>query len=78
MIRLLVLIVIIAVFSKPIFRFVYRCIRKLSAFYEGADDLSIKYDNKINAERSFNDELKQKEKELKNEQKFLNKYKKEK
>ena len=76
MIRLLVLIVIIAVFSKPIFRFVYRCIRKLSAFYEGVDDLSIKYDNKINAERSFNDELKQKEKELKNEQKFLNNYKK--
>lgn len=62
MIRLLVLIVIIAVFSKPIFRFVYKCIRKLSAFYEGADDLSIKYDNKINAERGFNDEWKQKEK----------------
>lgn len=75
MIRLLVFIVIIAVFSKPIFRFVYRCIRKLSAFYESADDLSIKYENKVNAERSFNDELKQQKKEIKAKQKTLNNYK---
>lgn len=78
MIRLLVLIVIIAVFSKPIFRFVYKCIRKLSAFYESADDLSVKYEDKINAERSFDDELKQQEKEIKAKQKTLNNYKKEK
>lgn len=78
MIRLLVFIVIIAVFSKPIFRFVYKCIRKLSAFFDGADDLSIKYEDKINAERSFDDELKQQEKEIEAKQKTLNNYKKEK
>jgi hypothetical protein len=77
MIRLLVFIVIIAVFSKPIFRFVYRCIRKLSDFWKSADDLSIKYENKVNAERSFDDELKQQEKEIEAKQKTLNNYKKE-
>lgn len=76
MIRLLVFIGIIALFSKPIFRFVYKCIHKLSAFWESEDDLSTKYHNKINAERSFDYELKQQEKEIKEKQKNLNNYKK--
>lgn len=78
MIRLLVLIAIIAIFTKPIFRLVYGCIRKLSAFWQTEDDLSTKYQDKINAERSFDYELKQQEKEIKEKQKTLNNYKKEK
>lgn len=78
MIRLLVFIAIIAIFAKPIFRLVYRCICKLSAFWKSEDDLSTKYQNKINAERSFDYELKQQEKEIKEKQKNLNNYKKEK
>lgn len=78
MIRLLIFIAIIALFSKPIFKLVYRCISKLSAFWESEEDLSTKYQNKINAERSFDYELKQQEKEIKEKQKTLNNYKKEK
>lgn len=78
MIRLLVFIAIIAIFTKPIFRLVYRCIRKLSAFWESEDDLSTKYQNKINAERSFDYELEQQEKEIEKKTKNLNNYKKEK
>ena len=77
MIRLLVFIGLIALFAKPIFRFVYRCISKLSAFMENEDDLQTKYQNKINAERSFDYELKQQEKEIEEKQKNLNSYKKE-
>ena len=76
MIRLLIFTAIIALFSKQIFKFVYNCIRKLSAFWESEDDLSTKYQNKINAERSFDYELKQQEKEIKEKQEKLNNYKK--
>ena len=76
MIRLLVFIAIIALFTKPIFRLVYRCVRKLSAFWESGDNLEDKQQDKINAERSFAYELKQQEKEIKEKQKTLNNYKK--
>lgn len=78
MIRLLVFIAIVALFTKPIFRFVYGCVRKLSAFWESKDGLPYKYQDKINAERSFDYELKQQEKEIKEKQKTLSNYKKEK
>ena len=76
MIRLLIFIAIIALFSKPIFKLVYKLINKLSSFWASDDDLSTKYQNKIDAERSFDYELKQQEKEIKEQQKTLNNYKK--
>lgn len=76
MIRLLVFIAVVAIFTKPIFRFVYKCVRKLSAFWGTEDTLSTKHQDKINAERCFDYELKQQEKEIREKQKTLNKYKK--
>ena len=76
MIRLLVIIGIATIFIRPIFRFVYGCVRRMSTFFETEDDLPTKYQNKIDAERSFVNELGEQEKEIKQKQKTLNKFKK--
>ena len=78
MVRLLVLIAVVALFTKPLFILVYRCVRRLYDFWESKDGLEDSYQAKINTERIFNHELKHQEKEIKEKQKALNKYRKEK
>jgi hypothetical protein len=78
MVRLLVLIAVVALFTKPLFRLVYRCVRRLYDFWGSKEGLEDNYQAKINTERIFDYELKQQEKEIKEKQKALNKYRKEK